>query len=134
MNRLIGLLIVALCSFMLGRNTANEPLPNPFPQPDGEQFVAEWVLWIEEIEDRTKYPEQTQAMQSSEMDSLIAEIGLKKRVYDDDQSEASAFLSIAGDTRPAMIVLGKDPSQYKVFPAPSSVEEAETLIRGAIVR
>lgn len=109
-----------------------DPEPDPDPQPDG--IRAEWVLFIEEVSDRSKHPEASNTIRDADLVETIAEIGLKYRVYDDDDPAAKGFLRLIGDIRPAMIILGKDPSQYRVFPAPKSVEEAEKTIRGAIVR
>lgn len=109
-----------------------EPDPKPDPSPDG--IRAEWVLFIEENTDRSKHPEASNTMRDKELVQTLAEIGLKYRVYDDDDPAAKGFLRLIGDTRPAMIILGVNPSDYRVFPAPKSVEEAERTIRGAIIR
>lgn len=111
-----------------------DPRPDPKPDPQPDAIQAEWLIWIEEVQDRTKHLDQTSTMLSTQLRKTLDEIGLKVRVYDDDQPEALSYLRLVGDKRPALIILGKVPGEYRVFDAPSSVEEAEKLIRRAIVR
>lgn len=111
-----------------------EPEPKPEPEPEPNAIQAEWVIWIEEVQDRAQFIEQTSAMLSPETKSRLQSMGLKVRVYDDDQPEAKGFLKWIGDKRPALIILGKDPKEFRVFDAPKSVADAEALVRKAILR
>lgn len=109
-----------------------KPEPEPMPPPDG--IRAEWLIWIEETEERTKHANQTFTMSDAGLMETISEIGLKKRVYDKDQPEAKEFIKLIDKPLPALIILGEDPRNYRVFDAPETPEDAEKLIRGAIIR
>ena len=113
-----------------------DPQPDPEPEPQPDVIRAEWVVFIEEIEDRTKYIEQSQMIRDAELWQFVQDLGIKIRVYDDDQPAAVPFVKVMqqeGVTGPAMILV-EDASRYRVFPAPKTLVEAKQTIRGAIIR
>lgn len=107
------------------------PEPEPDPQPDG--IRAEWLVFLEEQEERAQNPAKAQVITDAGFRQTLADIGLKVRVYDDDQEVAKPFLRVAGTERPVMILVGDD-GKTRVFAVPESIAQAEQLIRGAIIR
>lgn len=112
------------------------PDPDPNPDPDDQKLRLTFVVWIEEIQDRAKHPEETLVMQDAGLRRVVADLGAKSRTYDKDQPGASSFVEIAKAKRislPALFLM-EDENRYRVFPAPKSVDDAERVIRGAIIR
>jgi len=112
------------------------PKPDPKPDPPPDGIRAEWAVWIEEIEDRTKHLEESQVMRDAETWEFVQSLGIKIRIYDDDQPIAAPFVKVmqqSGVQTPALILVESD-KVYRVFPAPKTFADAEKTIRGAIIR
>ena len=112
------------------------PKPDPKPDPEPDGIRAEWAVWIEEIEDRTKHIEESQVMRDAETWEFVQSLGIKIRIYDDDQPIAAPFVKVmqqSGVQTPALILVESE-QVYRVFPAPKSFAEVEKTIRGAIIR
>lgn len=109
-----------------------DPAPEP-PEPGPGPILATWVVWLEEQQEGGGNPDATDVMDDAGFRQSLDDKGIKVRVYDDDQPEARSFVRVAGDIRPAMILV-ESPTAYRVFPAPKTVEEAERIIRETVVR
>jgi hypothetical protein len=112
------------------------PKPDPKPDPEPDGIRAEWAVWIEEIEDRTKHIDESQVMRDAETWEFVQSLGIKIRIYDDDQPIAAPFVKVmqqSGVQTPALILVESD-KVYRVFPAPKTFADAEKTIRGAIIR
>lgn len=112
------------------------PKPDPKPDPEPDGIRAEWAVWIEEIEDRTKHIDESQVMRDAETWEFVQSLGIKIRIYDDDQPIAAPFVKVmqqSGVQTPALILVESE-QVYRVFPAPKSFAEVEKTIRGAIIR
>lgn len=112
-----------------------DPGPDPEPEPEPEPgIVAKWAIVVEEVQDRGNHPEQTTTLNDPRFRDLMDERGLKLRIYDDDMQSAAPFVRVAGDERPALILMTEDGSEHRAFPFPSSVEDAETILRENLQR
>ncbi|MEN1682177.1 MAG: hypothetical protein AAGJ46_21580 [Planctomycetota bacterium] len=108
------------------------PEPDPQPDPGPPPLVAKWAIWVEEQMDRDDYPAEVGVMTDPEVQRGLADRGLEWRIYDDDQPSAK-WLADATTIRPAFMLMEQN-GQPRVFPAPKSAEELETIIRENVVR
>ena len=119
------------------------PKPKPEPEPDEDQFsddsdavplVAKAVVFVEEVMDRAKYPEQTNAMLDAQLWQTLKDMGLDIQVVDDDEPDPRWRKIIDQVTpRPAMVIV-ESPDSIRVFEVPETADEIESTIRGNIVR
>ena len=90
------------------------------------------MLFIEEQGERAEHPEQTAVINDFDFRTDLKDRGLDVRVYDKDQKAAVPYKKIV-DTYPSMIIM-ESSDEYRVFPVPKTVEEAEQIIRKNVVR
>lgn len=108
--------------------------PDPEPEPGPAPFLATWAIWIEEQEERGQHERSVSVMTDPDVRADLIERGIQPRIYDKDQDTAKPFAKIAGDVRPALILMTADAKQTRVFPAPKSKDELETIIRENVIR
>lgn len=119
-----------------GPSPEPEPGPEPSPQPDDQKLRAKWVVFIEEIEQRNQFQMESNTMRDADLAELLDDLNISLRIYDDDQPQALRYIESAQKRNvalPCMFII-QDDQNYKVVEAPASVAEAESLIRGAIIR
>lgn len=109
-----------------------EPQPEPDPEPAPDQLRVQWAIWVEEIADRPQHPDATGVMVDAESRRLLTDRGISVRVYDDDQAEASPFVAVA-DELPALILMESE-DRFLTFPAPTSRDELEQIVRRHAIR
>lgn len=132
-----------LIRLKIGEGDPEPPKPDP-PDPDDDEdepdppgpapIKADWLIWIEEQDSRFAYPQQTFVMTDLVTRTKMADRGLSIRIYDDDQvGTVTKFVEMAGMTRPALIIY-QDSDNFRVFPAPKTTAELETLVQETVVR
>lgn len=110
-----------------------QPEPEPDPQPSPDKLRINWAIWVEEISERPRFPDETATMRDADTRRVLSDLNIQMRQYDDDQPEAGPFLQLTDGTRPALILM-QDAQKYLVFPAPKSPEDFETLVRRHAIR
>ena len=113
------------------------PDPDPGPEPDPEPtpgILATWAIFVEERRDRAEHAEAIAVLNHPRFRESLEDRGIRLRVFDDDEAAARPFVAVAGERRPALILMTEDGSTHRVFDAPKSLDEAETLIRENVVR
>lgn len=106
-----------------------EPKPEPEPEPKPEpELDIDWAVWVYEQAEAINQIGQTSTRMSSQTRQFLSSRGIQMAAYDDDQEAAKPFLSSVKGL-PSLILL-QDEKNYRVYPAPESVDELKKIILG----
>ncbi|MEL6898427.1 MAG: hypothetical protein AAFP90_20210 [Planctomycetota bacterium] len=109
------------------------PEPKPDPSPGPPPLVAKWLMIIEEVSDRPKYPKQTAVSLDLAFWKTLTDRGFQVRRYDANQEAAKPYTREANAKLPALVIM-ESAEKWRVFRLPESTESVEQIIRENVVR